>query len=194
MNTLTKRKKLSPAQHIAVGFLLIILVGTLILCLPISSKTGQWTDLLTALFTATSATCVTGLVVVDTFSHWNVLGQLVILTLIQIGGLGFISLGVFFTTFTKKNISLRERGLVQESMNAIQIGGVVKLVKKTIFGTFLFEGIGALLLMLRFIPKMGWRGIYYGIFHSISAFCNAGFDLMGTKEPFSSLPYCLLLH
>lgn len=187
MNTLTKRKKLSPAQYIAVGFLLIILVGTLILCLPISSKTGQWTDLLTALFTATSATCVTGLVVVDTFSHWNVLGQLVILTLIQIGGLGFISLGVFFTTFTKKNISLRERGLVQESMNAIQIGGVVKLVKKTIFGTFLFEGIGALLLMLRFIPKMGWRGVYYGIFHSISAFCNAGFDLMGESEPYISL-------
>lgn len=187
MSSLKGTKKLNPTQIIALGFLLIILLGACLLSLPIASKTGQWTGFLTTLFTATSATCVTGLVVVDTYTHWSVFGQIVILIMIQIGGLGFISLGVFFTSFTKKNISLRERGLVQESMNAIQLGGVVKLVKKAIVGTFLVEGIGALLLMIRFIPQKGWKGIYYGIFHSISAFCNAGFDLLGEKEPYISL-------
>lgn len=187
MSSMKKLQKLNPTQVIALGFLLIILLGSFLLSLPIASKSGQWTGFLTTLFTATSATCVTGLVVVDTYTHWSVFGQLVILILIQIGGLGFISLGVFFMTFTKKNLTLRERGLVQESMNAIQLGGVVKLVKKAILGTFAVEGIGAILLMIRFIPQKGLKGIYYGIFHSISAFCNAGFDLLGEKEQYISL-------
>lgn len=180
--------KLSTTQTIAAGFLVIILIGTLLLMLPVSSKSGEWTNILTALFTATSATCVTGLVVVDTYVYWSFFGKCVILALIQIGGLGFMTIGVFLAIFMKKNIGLRERGLLQESMNTLQIGGVVKLVKKITIATFAIEGIGAVLLAIRFIPQMGWlEGIGNGIFHSISAFCNAGFDLMGRNEEYSSL-------
>jgi len=131
---------------------------------------------------------VTGLVVFDTYTHWSIFGQIVILTLVQIGGLGFMSVGVFFAVFLRRRIGLRERGLLQESMNALQIGGIVRLVKKIMKGTLLFEGIGGVILSLRFIPEMGVaRGIYNGFFHSISAFCNSGIDLMGKYEPYSSL-------
>ena len=177
-------------QIIALGFFLIILLGSLLLMLPISSKAGTWTDFLSCLFTATSATCVTGLVVVDTFSHWTVFGQVVILLLIQIGGLGFMSMGVLFSLMIHRKIGLRERGLLSESVNAIQLGGIVNLVRKILLGTLIVESMGAILLAIRFSGTLGVRrGIYYGIFHSISAFCNAGFDLMGYQEP-----YCSLVH
>ena len=181
-------KHLSKVQTIALGFFLIIAIGTVLLMLPIASRDGQSAGFLNALFTATSSTCVTGLVVVDTYTNWTLFGQVVIIGLIQIGGLGFITIGVFFSIFLKRKIGLKERNLIQESMNTLQIGGAVKLVKKIVRYTIIFETVGALLLMIRFIPKFGWvKGIWYGIFHSISAFCNAGFDLMGQREPYSSL-------
>ena len=180
--------KLTATQTIAMGFLLIIFLGTLLLMLPVSSSSGEFTNPLTALFTATSATCVTGLVVVDTYAYWSVFGRCTILALIQIGGLGFMTIGVFVAIFLRRNIGLKERGILQESMNTLQIGGIVKLVKKITIGTFAMEGIGAVLLSFRFIPRMGLaEGICNGIFHSVSAFCNAGFDLMGKFGPYSSL-------
>lgn len=181
-------KRLSKVQTIALGFFLIIVVGTILLMLPIASRDGQSTGFLNALFTATSSTCVTGLVVVDTYTSWTLFGQVVIIGLIQIGGLGFITIGMFFSIFLKRKIGLKERNLIQESVNTLQISGMVRLVKKIVCYSLVFEGIGALLLMIRFIPRFGWlKGIWYGIFHSISAFCNAGFDLMGQFEPYSSL-------
>ena len=176
------------ARKIALGFFLIIIVGTLLLMLPISSRSGEWTSLVNALFTATSATCVTGLVVFDTYQYWSIFGQLVIIVLIQIGGIGFITFGVCFSMFLKRKIGLARRNLIQESVSALKLAGVVKLVKKIIIGTAIFEGIGAVLLAIRFVPKMGLLvGIYNAVFHSISAFCNAGFDLMGRYEQYSSL-------
>ncbi len=181
-------QRLSRVQTIAIGFLLIIAAGTLLLMLPIASKSGQSAGFLNALFTSTSSTCVTGLVVVDTYTSWTLFGQIVILLLIQIGGLGFITIGVFFSIFMKRRIGLKERNLIQESVNTLQIGGTVRLVRKIVCYALIFEGVGALLLMIRFIPQFGVaEGIWYGIFHSISAFCNAGFDLMGHFEPYSSL-------
>ncbi len=180
--------KLTTTQTIAVGFLMTILIGTIALMLPISSRDGRFTDPLTALFTATSATCVTGLAVVDTYQYWSVFGRVFLLILIQIGGLGFMTIGVFMAVLMRRNIGLKERSILQESMNTLQIGGVVRLVKKIIIATLAFEGVGAALLSVRFVPEMGWlEGICNGIFHSISAFCNAGFDLMGKKEEYSSL-------
>ncbi|MDE6313081.1 MAG: Trk family potassium uptake protein [Lachnospiraceae bacterium] len=171
---------MSHAQIIAMGYLLVILAGTLVLLLPFATKEGQHTSFSEALFTATSATCVTGLVVVDTASHWTTAGKLIILVMIQVGGLGFMTMGVMFAMLLKRTISLRVRGMLQESMNSIQLGGVVKMARRVVLGTILVEGIGALALMLVFIPQFGWgKGIFFGIFHSVSAFCNAGFDLMG---------------
>lgn len=181
-------KRLSKVQTIALGFFLIIVIGTILLMLPIASRDGHSAGFLNALFTSTSSTCVTGLVVVDTYTNWTLFGQVVILSLIQIGGLGFITIGMFFSIFLKRKIGLKERNLIQESVNTLQISGMVRLVKKIVCYTIVFEGIGAVLLMIRFIPRFGWlKGIWYGIFHSISAFCNAGFDLMGQFEPYSSL-------
>lgn len=183
-----QKKRLTQTQYIAAGFLLIILAGTLLLMLPAASRSGSWTGFLESLFTATSSTCVTGLVVFDTYSHWSLFGQLVILLLIQIGGLGFITISVGLAIAFRKKIGLRERDLLKESVNALEIGGIVKLARKIFVGTLLFEGIGAVLLAVRFVPEFGiGKGIYYGIFHSVSAFCNAGFDLMGCREPYSSL-------
>lgn len=180
----------TQTQFIAYGFFILIMTGTILLTLPISSKDGQSANFLNSLFTATSASCVTGLITYDTWSQWTIFGQLVILTMIQIGGLGFITLGVFASIVLRRKIGLKERGLMQESVNTLQIGGVVKLAKKIIVGTCIFEGTGAVLLALRFIPQLGLiKGIYYGVFHSISAFCNAGFDLMGYREPFSSFVF-----
>lgn len=172
--------KITYVRIIAVGYMTVILAGTLLLMLPASTAAGEKTTILTALFTATSATCVTGLVVVDTATHWTIFGQGIILMMIQIGGLGFMTLGVLLALILRKRISLRTRGILQESMNYMQMSGLIRLVKITFRGTLLFEGIGAVLLAARFIPVFGvTKGILYGIFHSISAFCNAGFDLMG---------------
>ena len=183
-----KKKSLSHAQIMALGFLGIILIGAFILMLPISSKNNEVTDFLSALFTSTSATCVTGLVVFDTFTHWSVFGQIVILCLIQIGGLGFFTIGVRLTMFLRRKISLSQRGMLQESINTLKLSGILKLVKKIVWGTFLIEGSGAILLSIRYIPEFGvTRGIYYSIFHSVSAFCNGGFDLMGINGEYISL-------
>ncbi len=174
------QNQLTYVRIIAVGYLMVILIGTLLLMLPFSTSAGKSTGFLTALFTATSATCVTGLVVVDTATHWTTLGHVIIMIMIQIGGLGFMTMGVFLAMVLRKRISLRTRGLLQESMNYMQMGGVIRLVRTAFRGTFLIEGIGAVLLTARFIPVFGaTKGIWYGIFHSVSAFCNAGFDLMG---------------
>ena len=176
-----KKHRMNHAQIIAIGYLLLIIAGTLVLMLPISSRQGETTNFLEALFTATSATCVTGLVVVDTANHWSIFGQCVILLMIQIGGLGFMTMGVMFAMLMKKTISLKMRGLLQESMNSIQLGGVVKLAKMILKGAIIVEGLGALALLFVFVPQFGiGKGIYFSIFHSVSAFCNAGFDLMGT--------------
>ncbi len=184
----TVSKRFSGMQLIAGGFFLIILIGTLLLMLPWAARPGESTSFLSALFTATSATCVTGLIVVDTFSHWTLFGQVVILCLIQIGGLGFITIGITVSMLLRKKIGLKERGLIQESFNVIELRGMVRLTKRVILGTLFFELAGAAVLAACFIPQMGLlQGAYYGIFHSVSAFCNAGFDLMGRDAPFSSL-------
>ena len=182
-----KRNGLSQIQLIAMGFLMIIGIGTLLLMLPVSAKEGT-VGPLDALFTATSATCVTGLVTADTWRNWTLFGQLVILLMIQTGGLGFMTIGVFFSIYIRRKISLRERELLQESINTLQLAGVVRLTKLIVKGTLLIEGMGAALLSLRFIPQMGfWKGCYFGVFHAVSAFCNGGFDLMGEQEPYVSL-------
>ncbi len=156
--------------------------------LPVSSRDAGGTDLLSALFTATSATCVTGLAVVDTYQHWTLFGQLIILLMIQVGGLGFVTIGVTILLMMGKRVGLADRGLLRDSVNTLELGGIVRLAKLIVKGTLLTEGTGAVLLSLRFVPEFGLaEGVYYGIFHSISAFCNAGFDLMGRFEAYSSL-------
>lgn len=183
-----KHRAVSYPKLVALGFLLMILCGAGLLCLPVASKSGEATPFLTALFTATSATCVTGLVMVDTFLHWSLFGQLVILALIQVGGLGFMTLMTVFSLAVHRTISLRERTLLRENFSVPEIGGIVRLTRRIIRGTFLVEGVGAVVLSACLIPKLGWAsGIYTGCFLSISAFCNAGFDLLGRYGAFTSL-------
>lgn len=182
--------KFSHTQKIVGGFFLIILVGSFLLMLPVSARTRQWTPFADALFTATSATCVTGLTLFDTFTHWSLLGQILILIMIQLGGIGFMAVITMFSLMIKRKIGLHERQLMVQTLGMLYLSGAVRLIKRIIFGSLLIEGIGAVLLALRFIPKMGWgRGIYNAIFLSVSAFNNAGFDLMGRLEPFSSLTH-----
>lgn len=177
----------SYTQLIALGFLGIILLGAVLLSTPLCSRDGVWTPFVDALITATSATCVTGLIAYDTYTHWNFFGQLVILLLIQIGGLGFMTFLTMFSFFIKRKIGLHERHLIMMSSGSMQMSGTLKLVRKILIGTLFFEGIGALLLATVFIPRMGMiEGSWNAIFHSISAFCNAGFDIMGKYTPFSS--------
>jgi len=189
-STLSKKSKkdFSNPQMVALGFLVVITIGTILLSLPISSRTKESSSILNSLFTATSATCVTGLVVHDTYLHWSKFGQAVIITLIQIGGLGFMTVITMFSIVLKRKIGLKERSLLQESVNTMHIGGIVRLIKKVVLGTFLIEFLGAIFLSIRFIPKMGIKsGIFNSIFFSISAFCNAGFDLSGKYGEYSSL-------
>lgn len=182
------RLNLTYAKLSALGFLAIILIGAVLLSLPISSRSGEFTPFINALFTATSATCVTGLVVYDTYNYFTVFGQGVILLLIQIGGLGFMIIATLFMLVLKRRIGIRERGLLKEAVNTISIGGIVRLAKHILIGTLLFEGIGAIVLSIKFSKEMGVvPGIFNGLFHSISAFCNAGFDLMGRYGEFTSL-------
>ena len=178
----------SYVHLIAIGFMLLILVGAILLTLPMATKSGQGMSFIDALFTATSATCVTGLIVADTYTNWSLFGQIVILGLIQIGGLGFLTIGVYIAVLLKKRIGLWGREAIHESVNTMESAGSVKMTKKIIKGTFLIESVAALLIACKFVPILGWaEGIYYGIFHAISGFCNAGFDLMGRWEPYSSL-------
>lgn len=182
------KNRFSQSQYLVFGFISIILLGAVLLMTPFASRSGETTEFLDCMFTSLSATCVTGLVVVDTFTHWNVFGQIIILTLIQIGGLGFITIGVSFSLLLRNRIGLKTRGLMQESINSVQIGGMVKLTKKIIIGTAIIEGAGALILGIRFAFDFGFfKGMYYGVFHSVSAFCNGGFDLMGVRGAYSSL-------
>lgn len=187
LNNKKPKVKKSTTRLIAFGFAAIILVGTLLLTLPVANKSGHGT-LIKSLFTATSATCVTGLVVADTYQNWTTFGQLVILCLIQVGGLGFMTIGAYISVLLKKRIGLKEREQLQESVNTLEIAGVVRLVKKIVQGALCIEGLGAVLLAFRFVPRFGVvRGIYFSVFHAVSAFCNGGFDLMGVREAYSSL-------
>ena len=182
--------KLSPTRIIALSFAFVIVIGTVLLCLPVATNKGLETSIIDALFTALSATCVIGMSPFDTYTHWTMFGQIVILVLFQIGGLGIMSFMSMFSVFLHKKIGLQERLLLVQTSGNIRLNGVIKLLKRIFIGTFLFEGIGAIVLAIAFYPEMGLgKSIYYGIFHSVSAFCNAGFDLMGFREPFSSMAY-----
>ena len=172
--------KLNGVQTLAIGFFLIIFIGGIILSLPISSVNGEYTNFLDALFTSTSAVCVTGLVTIDTGTYWNEFGQIIIMLLIEIGGLGFMSFTTFVAILLGKKITLRERLVMQEAMNTFSIQGLVKMVQYVIGFTFAVQFFGALLMSTQFIPEFGFgKGLFYSVFHSISAFCNAGFDLFG---------------
>lgn len=179
--------KITPTRIIALSFIVVILCGTVLLCLPLASRTGQWTHPLDALFTSTSATCVTGLIIADTYTNWSLFGQLVILVMIQIGGIGLMTVISMIFIFMKRKLSMQERMILMQAAGNVQVAGMVKLIKRILGGTAIIESFGAILLAIRFIPRMGFgQGLYYAIFHSISAFCNAGFDLMGKYEPYSS--------
>ena len=183
-------KRLTGPQVILLGFLVMILIGALLLCLPIATKDRQATPFIDSLFTAVSAGCVTGLIVKDTQTSWSLFGQIVIIVLIQIGGMGVITMTTFFSMLTGKNIGIRSRAAMQEAVSAPNIGGIAKLTGFIVKGTILFEGIGAVLVMPVLIRDFGVaKGIWYSVFMSISAFCNAGFDLMGSTGPCSSLTY-----
>lgn len=182
-----RKKSVHPTRVIIWAFMAIILVGTALLMLPVSSRFGGITPPLTALFTATSATSVTGLVLVDTYSYWSLFGQAVILILIQIGGLGFMSVISIFFFLLNKRVGLRERLVIMQSLNLDEIEGVMGMMRHVLIGTFLLESAGALILSIQFVPEFGVAGgIWRGIFHSVSAFCNSGFDIMAGKAIFSS--------
>ena len=182
------KKKISRMQIIAGGFLAVILIGSILLMLPVASRGGQTTSFIDALFTATSATCVTGLVPFDTYTHWSVFGQLVILFMIQLGGIGFMTVITMATLFMRHKIGLQNRMLIMESAGTITLSGIGQLVKRIVAGTAFIETTGAVILATQFVPQFGWiRGLYISFFHAISAFCNAGFDLMGQLEPGSSM-------
>ena len=180
--------KLTSARVIILSFIILILTGTLLLLLPFATADGQGTSFLDALFTATSASCVTGLVVHDTATYWSGFGQAVILVLIQIGGLGVVTMALAISMISGKKIGLRSRSMMQDAISAPKVGGIVKLTGFILRMTLIFEVCGMVLLAPVFIRDFGvGRGLWYAVFHSISAFCNAGFDLMGVREPYSSL-------
>ena len=182
------RKKLSSFQLIILGFLGLILIGTILLMLPISAESGRGTPFKDALFTSTSAVCVTGLVVKDTASYWSGFGQAVILILIQIGGLGIVSVAAFVAMISGKKITLKQRNMLQDTISAHQIGGIVKMNGFIFKAAFIIEACGILLLLPAFCRRYGLHGIWMSVFHSVSAFCNAGFDITGNKTgAFSSL-------
>ena len=183
-----KKQKWSTTKIIAVGYVLVIAIGTILLMLPVSGRNHQPVPFMDAWFTATSATCVTGLVTHDTYTYWSSFGQVVLLILVQIGGMGFMTIAVSEMTLTRKKIGLSQRLLMQESVGAPQVAGVVRMSRLILGGTVLFEGLGAVLLSFYYIPRLGLgKVLYFSLFHSISAFCNAGIDLMGYYQPSSSL-------
>lgn len=176
-----RKKHLTSFQMIILGFAGVILLGTFLLMLPVSSADGIVTPFDEALFTSTSAVCVTGLVVQDTGSYWSGFGQTVILILIQTGGLGVVTVAVAAFMLSGRKISLMQRSTMQSAISAPQVGGIVRLTKFILRGTFLVEAIGAILLLPVFCHDFGRRGIWMSVFHSVSAFCNAGFDILGTE-------------
>lgn len=187
---ITIKKRLSSSQIIILGFAGAILFGSILLTLPFSTRDGHGALFSDALFTATSAVCVTGLVVQDTATYWSTFGQAVIIALIQIGGMGVVTVAIAISSFSGKQISLKQRSTMQEAISAHKVGGIVRLTGFIIKMTIIFELLGAVIMAPTFCKEFGvLKGIWYAVFHSISAFCNAGFDLMGTKTPYSSLTY-----
>ena len=184
-----RRISLSAQGTIALGFAALIALVALLLMLPASSSAYTWPDPLTALFTAVSAVCVTGLVVVDTAAHWSLFGRWVLLMAIQIGGLGVMTVMALAAMMLGRRIGLRQRTLLAESVASLHLSGIVRLTRRALLGTLLIAGVGALLQAVRFVPMLGpVRGMGFAVFHAVSAFCNAGFDLMGTiSGPYSSL-------
>ena len=177
-----RKKRLSSFKLIVLGFAGVILLGALILMLPFSSTAGVVTPFHEALFTSTSAVCVTGLVVQDTGSYWSAFGQTVILLMIQIGGLGVVTVAAFFAMLSGRKISLMQRSTMQDAISAPKVGGIVRLTSFIVRGTFLIELIGMIVMLPTFCGNFGIKGIWMAAFHSISAFCNAGFDILGTAE------------
>ena len=185
-----RERRLSSSRIIILGYAAAILLGSLLLMLPISTRDGRGAVFSDALFTAASAGCVTGLVVQDTATYWTAFGQSVILLLIQIGGMGVVTVAVAISAVSGRKISLRQRSTMQEAIAAPKVGGIVRLTGFIIKLTIIFELLGAALMAPPFCREFGFlKGCWYAVFHSVSAFCNAGFDLMGDKEPYSSLTY-----
>lgn len=185
---MSKQKIFSSSRTIIFGFASMMIIGAFLLMLPISSKNGTITPFLDCLFTATSSSCVTGLIVYDTATHWSLFGQIVIITMIQIGGMGIITMAMLATMLSGKKINLMQRSIMQESISAHKIGGIIKLSKFIIITSLLIEFFGAVSFSFVFCREYGlFKGIWMSLFHSVSAFCNAGFDLMGETEKFSSL-------
>lgn len=183
-----RHKHLSAMQIIAIAFALIILLGALLLTLPVASRSGVSCGFRPALFTATSATCVTGLVLYDTWTQWSGFGQIVILCLIELGGLGFMSVASLFVFLLRKKVGLKQRMVIAQALSLNDMESVVKLQKWVLFGSLAVQLTGALILFVRFLPDFGWiRAIRWGIFHAVSAFCNAGFDIFGVLQPGTSL-------
>ena len=186
-------RQMRPAQIIVLVFALLILAGALLLSLPVSAASGKPTPFLTCLFTATSATCVTGLSVVETGLHWSVFGQWVILVMIQIGGLGFMSIASIFFLVLRQKIGLKKRMVLAQALSMESMGGIVSMVKNVLLGTFAVEGAGAVILTICFVQRFPFlQALRYGVFHSISAFCNAGFDLLADVQYGGSLSYYAL--
>lgn len=184
------KKQLTSSQIIILGFAALILLGSLILMLPAATRDGQGAGFTDALFTATSAVCVTGLIVQDTATYWSAFGQAVIILLIQIGGMGVVTVAVAISVASGKKISLKQRSIMQESISAHKMSGIVSLTSFIIKMTFALELLGAVAMAPVFCREFGvGKGIWYAVFHSVSAFCNAGFDLMGCRTPYSSLTY-----
>lgn len=190
-----ERRRFSAVQLLALGFFLLILVGGSLLSLPIFSRSGEFTNYLDSLFTATSAVCVTGLTTLNTAEHWNEWGQLLIMVLIELGGLGFMTMPVLMYFILRRKISLHTRMLLQEALNLDEMSGAIRLMLYIIKFAATIQIIGALLLSIQFVPEFGWRkGIFFGIFHSVSSFCNAGFDLLGDSlVPYQKNPFVLLV-
>ena len=178
------KRAISPTRIIAITFAVIIAAGTILLMLPVASRSGQSNGFRTALFTATSATCVTGLTMGDTWSLWSGFGQIIIITMIEIGGLGFMSAASIVLFLFRRKVGLRQRMVMAQALSLNEMEGVVRLQKWVLFGSLTVQGIGALILFARFLPQFGFvTALKWGFFHSISAFCNAGFDIFGAIEP-----------
>lgn len=205
---LRRKHKLTAWQYLSLGYLTVIIIGTILLCLPFATKNGEDTSFTNALFTSTSATCVTGLVPYDTNTHWTIFGQVVILALIQLGGLGFMTLVTLIFQLIGKNMGMHERKILMLSAGEEKRNELKRLFKRLLLGTLIFESLGAILLSVRFTQELGaGKGIYYAVWHSVSAFCNAGFDLMGgvfgsdkfvsltryATDPLVSLTVCALI-
>ena len=188
-------QKLGPVKFLSLGFAIIILTGGFLLSLPISSQSGQFTNFLDAVFTATSATCVTGLTTLNTAQHWSIFGQIIIMLLIELGGLGFMMLPIIFYTLAKKKVNLSTRIVLKEALNLDDMSGVMKLTLYVLKFSIAIQTTGMVLLAIDLVPRYGViKGIWYALFHAISSFCNAGFDLFGDSlVPFQNDPYILLV-